>query len=144
MKKSTKFSDVLHILLHMAESKDPITSDDLAKAMKTNPVVVRRTMAGLREQGFVNSQKGHGGGWQLTCDLENVTLHDVYVAIGAPTMIALGNRTDSSECIVEKAVNIATSDAFIDAEKALVSSLRETTLVDLNNIAARYSRKESL
>ncbi len=142
MKKSTKFSDVLHILLHMAESKDPITSDNLAKAMQTNPVVVRRTMAGLREQRFVISQKGHGGGWQLTCNLETVTLHDVYVAIGSPTMVALGNRTDSSKCLVEKTVNIATNDAFIDAEKALVTSFRNTTLADLNKITYKHPRRE--
>jgi len=29
----------------------------------TNPVVVRRTMVLLKEQGFVTSEKGHQGGW---------------------------------------------------------------------------------
>lgn len=140
MKKSTKFSDVLHILLHMTDSKDPITSENLAKAMQTNPVVVRRIMAGLREQGFVTSEKGHGGGWQISCDLETVTLHDVYVAIGAPTMVALGNRAVSSECLVEKAVNVATNNAFLDAEKALITSLRDTTLADVNKIIDKQSR----
>lgn len=57
-------------------------------------------------------------------------------------MIALGNRTDSSKCLVEKAVNIATSDAFIDAEKALIASLRDTTLADLNKITAKNSHRE--
>ena len=139
MKKSTKFSDVLHILLHMAESKDAVTSENLAKAIDTNPVVVRRIMSGLREQGYVTSEKGHSGGWQLSCDLEAVTLHDVYVAIGTPTLIALGNRTDSSECIVEQAVNIATNDSFRDAEKALTASLHNTTLADVNKIIAKQS-----
>ena len=76
MKKSTKFSDVLHLLLHMAGSKEPVTSESLSKAMQTNPVVVRRIMAGLREQGFVTSEKGHGGGWLLSCDLKKVTLNN--------------------------------------------------------------------
>lgn len=134
---STKFSDVLHILLHLAESKSPITSENLAKAMQTNPVVVRKIMAGMREKGLVASEKGHGGGWQLTCNLEAVTLHDVYIAIGSPTMIALRNRTDSSECHVEKAVSIATNNAFADAEKALVSRFHETTLADLSTITAK-------
>jgi DNA-binding IscR family transcriptional regulator len=57
MKKSTKFSDILHILLHMAISKESITSKKLAKSMDTNAVVVRRTMAGLRERGLVSSEK---------------------------------------------------------------------------------------
>lgn len=57
MKKSTKFSDILHLLLHMANSQEAKTSEKLAKAMQTNPVVVRRIMAGLRKQGFVTSEK---------------------------------------------------------------------------------------
>ena len=142
MKKSTKLSDVLHILLHMAQSNDPITSENLAKAMQTNPVVVRRTMAGLRDKGFVVSEKGHGGGWQLSCDLESVTLHDVYTALGAPTMIALGNRTNTPDCLVEKAVGIATNDAFATAEATLVASFRDTTLADLYMVIDKHPRRE--
>jgi Rrf2 family protein len=141
MKKSTKFSDVLHILLHMAESKNPKTSEDLSKAMKTNPVVVRRIMAGLRERGFVTSEKGHGGGWQISCDLKTVTLHDVYEAIGAPTMIALGNRAKHPECLVEKAVNTVTKNAFEEAEKILIKKFRNTNLSELRTIIKRYSRR---
>ncbi len=139
MKRSTKFSDVLHLLLHMAGSKEPATSESLAKAMQTNPVVVRRTMAGLREQGFVTSEKGHGGGWLLSCDLKKVTLHDVYEAIGSPTLLAIGNRTESSKCLVEKAVNTATDNAFREAENALIAKFRNTTLADLHKVIKKHS-----
>jgi DNA-binding IscR family transcriptional regulator len=43
----------------------------------TNPVVFRRTLAGLREAGFVRSEKGHGGGWMLAKPLAKVSLLDV-------------------------------------------------------------------
>ena len=62
MKRDSKLSGVLHALLHMAEMEGPVTSESLAMAMQTHPVVVRRVMAGLREAGFVSSAKGHGGG----------------------------------------------------------------------------------
>ncbi len=84
MKRDSRLSGVLHVLLHMAEHDGPITSEVLAKATDTNPVVIRRTMAGLREQGYVRSEKGHGGGWTLACDLSKVTLRDVYTALGSP------------------------------------------------------------
>ena len=70
-------SGVLHVLLHMAQQDNPATSEMLAKAMQTNPVVIRRIMAGLRERGYVRSEKGHGGGWTLACDLSQLTLRDV-------------------------------------------------------------------
>ena len=57
MKRDSRLSAVLHALLHMAEHETrtglPMTSDQLAVCLSTNPVVVRRTMAGLREQGVI-------------------------------------------------------------------------------------------
>lgn len=140
MKKSTKFSDVLHILLHMTGSSGPSTSQNLAKTMRTNPVVVRRTMAGLREQGFVSSEKGHGGGWQLSCDLNKVTLYDIYKTIGSPTLLAIGNRVESPGCLVEKAVNTATKNAFLEAEKVLIRKFQDTTLSELNSLIKKNLR----
>ena len=133
MKKSSKFSDILHVLLHMAESKELITSEELAKATKTNPVVVRRTMAGLRERGFVVSEKGHGGGWKLSCDLNVVTLLDVYKAVESPALFAMVNRSEHSECQIEKAVNVATRHAFDKAEKLLLNQFQNTTLATLRS-----------
>ena len=69
MKRDSKLSGVLHVLLHMAEAHGPVKSETMANMLHTNPVVIRRLLAGLRNQGFVQSEKGHGGGWRLSCDL---------------------------------------------------------------------------
>ncbi len=116
----------------MAELGVPTTSEVLAKAMDTHPVVIRRIMAGLRDRGFVKSEKGHGGGWVLACELSEVTLLDVYTALGSPSLLAVGNRTKSPTCLVEKAVNAALGQAFDDAEALLLSRLGEVTLKMLN------------
>ncbi len=100
--------------------------------LATNPVVVRRIMAGLREQGYVRSEKGHGGGWTLACDLSQVTLRDVYAALGSPSLFALGNRTEKPKCLVEQAVNAALERAFQDAEALLLARLGEVTLARLS------------
>ena len=128
MRRDSRLSGVLHVLLHMAEKSGPVTSDDLSKMLTTNPVVIRRIMAGLREHGYVRSEKGHGGGWTLACDLTKVTLQDIYVALGSPSLLAIGNRTESPGCLVEQAVNAALEQAFHDAEMLLLSRLGEVTL----------------
>jgi DNA-binding IscR family transcriptional regulator len=128
MKRDSKLSGVLHVLLHMAEFAGSTTSEVLAKAMDTNPVVIRRIMAGLRERGYVRSEKGHGGGWTLACDLDAVTLRDIYDALGEPTLLAMGNRTDAPGCLVEQAVNAALSEAFAAAEALLLARLGDVTL----------------
>lgn len=108
-----------------------MTSAELAVCMSTNPVVVRRTMAGLREAGFVQSEKGHGGGWQIACDLKKVTLKDIYDALGAPELLAMGVALEGSHCLVEQAVNRSLTDAFREAEALLVKRLHDVTLAEL-------------
>jgi DNA-binding IscR family transcriptional regulator len=133
MNRDSKLSGVLHVLLHLADADGPVKSETMATMMHTNPVVIRRILAGLRNQGLVQSEKGHGGGWRLSCDLSTVTLHDIYVAVGAPPMLALGNRTESPGCLVEQAVNTAMNHAFHDAEAVLLARFRDVTLAELRS-----------
>lgn len=116
----------------MAQHEGPSTSEQLAKAMGTNPVVIRRVMAGLRDHGYVESEKGHGGGWTLACDLAKVTLRDVYVALGSPSLLAIGNRTETPGCVVEQAVNAALGKSFEAAEALLLERFGEVTLAALH------------
>lgn len=141
MKSDSRLSGVLHVLLHMAEREGPSTSESLARAMDTNPVVVRRVMAGLRDRGFVRSEKGHGGGWTIACDLHTVTLRDVYEALGEPRLLAIGNRSDAPQCLVEQAVNAALGDAFAEAEALLLQRFGEVTLAALSaDFHARFAK----
>lgn len=132
MRRDSRLSGVLHVLLHMAEADGPVTSEVLAVAMQTNAVVIRRIMAGLRDAGFVRSEKGHGGGWTFASDLETVTLRDIYDALGKPALLAMGNRTEAPGCLVEQAVNAALSDAFAQAEALLLDRLGTVTLAMLS------------
>lgn len=141
MRRDSRLSGVLHVLIHMAQKNEPVTSEVLARAMDTNPVVLRRVMAGLREQGYVRSEKGHGGGWTLACDLTQVTLRDVYTALGSPALLAMGNRTDAPGCAVEAAVNAALGASFDAAEALLLARLGEITLASLSaDVGLRSAR----
>lgn len=131
MKRDSKLSGVLHVLLHMIGAEKPATSEELAKAMMTNPVVIRRVLGGLRDEGFVKSEKGHGGGWTIACDPAATTLADIYRAVGAPAILAMGHRTESPGCLVEQAVNAALNDAFREVEATLMAHLGGITLAAL-------------
>lgn len=131
MKSDTRLSGMLHVLLHMAGTGKPMTSEQLAGHLDTNAVVVRRTMSGLREAGIVTSGKGHGGGWALARPLSTITLADVYGALGSPALFAIGNRNDNPDCLVEKAVNAALGDTLREAEAMVVKRLGAVSLADI-------------
>jgi Rrf2 family protein len=131
MKRDSRLSGLLHVLLHMAGRDEPVTSENLARIMGTNPVVIRRIMAGLRDRGYVRSGKGHGGGWTLARDLAEISLRDVYEALGDPALLAIGHRTEAPHCLVEQAVNAALADSFREAEAMLLARLGTITLATL-------------
>ena len=122
---------MLHVLIHMDRHVQRMTSETIAQMLGTNPVVVRRTMAGLRERGYVRSDKGHGGGWQLACDLATISLLDVYEAIGAPPLFAIGPTADHPGCLVEQAVDAALDQTLREAEALLRSRLDTLTVAGL-------------
>ncbi|RFA29267.1 transcriptional regulator [Alkalilimnicola ehrlichii] len=131
MRTDSRLSRMLHVLLHMAREDDPITSEQLATMLGTNAAVVRRTMAGLRKAGYVQSEKGHKGGWQIACDLDAVTLLDIHHAVGGPRIFAIGTDRQNPDCAVERVVNDAIADALQQAEKLLIERLGAVTLADL-------------
>lgn len=131
MRTDSRLSRMLHVLLHMARHNGPMTSDAIARMLGTNPVVVRRTMAGLRDAGYVRSEKGHGGGWVIAADLETVSLLDVHRAVGGPRLFAIGNDQSLAGCAVEQVVNEALEGALREAEALLVARLGAVSLSQL-------------
>ena len=138
MKRDSRLSRMLHVLIHMDRHTRRMTSEKIAQMLGTNPVVVRRTMAGLREQGYVRSEKGHGGGWELARSLAEISLLDVYQAIGAPPLFAIGPSVDRPECLVEQAVDGALDETLREAESMLKQRLGAITVA---NVAADFDRR---
>lgn len=130
MKRDSRLSVALHVLLHMAQRQTSMTSEEMAACAGTNPVVIRRTFAGLREAGIVASTKGHGGGWSLGRPLSQISLAEVQDALDEP-IIALGKPEESPGCLIEQAVNAALDEAVLEARALLISRLATVSLADL-------------
>ena len=131
MRQDTRLSRVLHALLHLDLMEAPATSERLAQMLQTNPAVVRRTMSGLREAGIVTATKGHGGGWLLARPLTDISLMDIYAALGSPELFAIGKDEETPACLLARAANAATITALESARLTFEQSLREVSVADL-------------
>ena len=132
MKRDGRLSVALHILTHLAEAGDrPTTSGALAAHCLTNPVVIRRSLAGLREAGIVASMKGHGGGWTVARPAAAISLREVYVALGERGEGEAGPEAASQGCLIEAAIGDALGGFYAEAEALLLRRLDEITLADL-------------
>lgn len=131
MRHDSRLSRVLHALLHLDRMDAPATSDLIAEMLQTNAAVVRRTMAGLREAGIVTSVKGHRGGWSLAKTLRDISLMDIYAALGSPALFAIGNDEEQPTCLLARAANAATTTALEAARLQFEESLRSVSIADL-------------
>jgi Rrf2 family protein len=131
MKRSNRLSVALHVLVHLAtRSSAPMTSEQLAACVRTNPVVIRRTLAGLREAGLVTSMAGHGGGWSLARDPARISLGEVCAALGERLLFAVDLALRSG-CQVQVAVSGVLDGFLRDAEALLLDRLGGISLADL-------------
>lgn len=139
MPLDTRLSRMLHVLIHMDQIGGPVTSEVISRMLDTNPVVVRRTMAGLRAAGYLTSVKGHGGGWALARSLDVVSLRNIHEALGSPKVLAIGLADGNPTCLVERAVNDALKEAMAEAEQRLLTRLGE---VMIGALARDITRRE--
>lgn len=128
MRKDSRLSRMLHVLIHMQQLQHAVTSEQLALMLHTNPVVVRRTMALLREQGYVNAVKGHGGGWTLAKPLQQITLLDIHRSLSESSLFTIGLTDEHNNCPIEIAVNLAIDDVLQEAEALVLQRFGEVTL----------------
>ncbi|HEU0053112.1 MAG TPA: Rrf2 family transcriptional regulator [Longimicrobium sp.] len=133
MKRSSRLSVALHVLAHLAErAPEPAVSAELAACAGTNPVVVRRLMAGLRQAGIVASAGGHGGGWTLTRAPADVSLGEVCAALGERLLFAVDvSGPAGHSCAVHQAVSGTMEDFLRDAEALLLERLGTISLAEL-------------
>jgi len=131
MRTDSRLSRVLHVLMHLGETEEPLTSDLIGRMLNTNPSLVRRTMGLLREAGIVRSTKGHGGGWYLDKPLTDLSLADVYAALGEPKLFAIGASDDTPNCLLERSANAATRGALDAARERFLESLASQSVADL-------------
>jgi len=131
MKRDSKLSAALHALVHLATSRrGTMRSDEIAKCLDTNPVVVRRTIAGMREAGIVIATKGPGGGIRLGRAPGAISIADVSAALDEP-LLKLGAEVETPTCLIEQSV-VARLEVFrIEAERLLAERLSTMTLADI-------------
>lgn len=107
----------------------PVTSEQLAEWVPTNPVVVRRILGPLREAGLVTSQPGPGGGWKLALPPETITLRDVYRAIACEHDGAADHVM--ADCPIRRCLSGVLSRCYEEAAATFERTLARVTIEDL-------------
>lgn len=138
MAVNTRFATGVQALVMLAIEPDRVhTSDNVARALDTNSVVVRRLFSQLQKAGLIKSHKGPTGGSRLNRSPKNITLRDVHRATDA------GDLPDAPASSGVPGLQSALKDAFSAATRAYEKELDEVTLAQLAKKAAKKSKRSA-
>lgn len=111
------------------DATDPVTSEELARSINTNPVVVRRVLGDLRRAGLVDTKRGVGGGVTLARPATSITLRDAYEAIEEGEDLFGGYPSGPNpRCTVGPTLAGYLEEVFGRAEESLKKSLARVTI----------------
>lgn len=132
MTMNTKMASAIQILLYIAYVDDQSRhSAAIANSLKTNPVVVRKLLKLMEQQGLVLLRQGRNGGVELAHAVEDITLAQVYQAIESEQGLFSLREQNNERCPVALSMPGSLDPIFAAANGAVLASLSQTTLADL-------------
>jgi Rrf2 family protein len=128
MAANCRFATGIHTLVLLAAEPEVVqTSNEVAKKLNTNPVVIRRVLASLQKAELVTSHKGPSGGSKLSRPSKSITLGQIYRAIENGPLFHAPELADGNASLVTKALD----KVFSDSQRALEQELDHTSLSQL-------------
>ncbi|GAB4043628.1 RrF2 family transcriptional regulator [Spirosoma litoris] len=128
-----RFAISMHILTLLAQASDEwVTSDLLAGSININPVLVRKELSNLRNNGLVISREGKNGGSRLAKPASQIRVSDVFLATRQGAFLGTARNTPNPACPVGKQINKHLDDLYVEAENALIQQLGDSTLADFS------------
>lgn len=127
-----RFPASVHIMTLLAyHHGERMTSDYLAKSIRTNPTVVRRLLSKLVEAKLVNSFKGKAGGVKIARNAGEITLKDIYVAVSDKKLMCLSDKEPQRHCAVSCAMKKLMNDVTEGVEEQSLQYLAKIRLSSL-------------
>jgi len=135
MSANSRMTIAIHVLSYMAaverKRPDPVTSDQIAASVATNPVVIRRMLGLLRKARLVTSRRGANAGWKLARATRAMSLLDVYRAVEEGPLFGLHASPPNPHCHVARALKPALDRIYRGFESRLKQELSRTTVAQV-------------
>jgi Rrf2 family protein len=135
MAVNTRFATGVHALVLLAAEPDVLqTSEDVARKLNVNPVVIRRVFALLHQAKLVDSQKGPNGGSKLARPAKEINLSQVHRVLDGGGLFHSANFSGAHNTKVT-----STLDEVFDSISRVVE--KELSQVTLSQLVKKTSKK---
>ena len=136
MSANSRLTTAVHALcwLELARrgGRPTLTSAEIGDSLASHPVLVRRTLAPLRDHGLLEvTGHGPGAGWRLTRPAADVTLADLHSALAEQAPFGLHPHEPKPTCPVGYGIRPVLGDVYADVETAITAALATRTIADV-------------
>ena len=110
-----------------------LSSEEIAKNVCTNPVLIRKVMSKLKKAGIVEAKGGNTGGYEFTADAEALTLEKIATTIEMRFVAPPWQSGDiDKECLISSGMGALMENIFSQLEEQCRKNLRKITVADID------------
>jgi DNA-binding IscR family transcriptional regulator len=136
MSANSRLTTAVHALcwLELARrgGRPALTSAEIADSLASHPVLVRRTLAPLRDHGLLEvTGRGPGAGWRLTRPAADLTLADLHSALEERAPFDLHPHEPKQTCPVGYGIRPVLGDVYAEIQSAIRTTLATRTIADI-------------
>jgi len=129
---NSRMASAAHIMCFIAYiGGEGTNSEAIARSLKTNPVVVRKILKSLQNEGLVVMRQGRNGGVSLSRALEEITLGDIYRAVEGEGGVFALREAVNLRCVVARCMGDSLTTVFRSVDDAVQQTFQQTTLATL-------------
>lgn len=109
-----------------------LSSEELAKNVCTNPVLVRKTMSKLKKAGIVDTKGGNAGGYRFTDNAKTLTLEKIANVLDIHFVSSPWRSKDvDKECLISSGMGDVIENIFAQLDEQCKRVLRGITIADV-------------
>jgi len=132
MAVNTQFSIAVHVLAGLGcRGERGSTSAELSRSVNTSASFVRRVVAKLSKAGLVRTATGPSGSCWLARKPIEISLLDVYKAVGAPKAFAIHAYPVEPRCPVSCNIKASLEKVLDKTQKSMEAGLRKISLSEV-------------
>ena len=132
MATNTQFSIAAHIMACLGQAPgDEVNSAAIAGSVNTSASFVRRILAKLSKADLVKTATGKGGACWLARRASDISLLEIYRAIGAPQAFAIHQYPIEKRCPVSCNIKSALGRVLNETQQAVEQRLSRISLAQV-------------
>lgn len=131
---TAEFIVAAHALVFLNHKQAVLSSEVIAENVCTNPARVRKVLSKLKKAQLIETKSGAEGGYAFVKNPEQVTLRDVFDAVGGAVLEVKWRSGDPEmDCQVAAGMAPVMDDIFASVNTACKEALAKTTIAEIDH-----------